>query len=146
MGSLNSSVEVKYEPPSQIGQDRELDSKLQDLSNNLYKEKRIEGAQVCVLDKNRSCLANVTSGTLGGLKSHVPMTSNALVLGYSCTKAIAATVAHAMVESGYLDYDEPVCDRVWTKFCPTREAPDSLLTSAPNKAAADVYHKNGNGN
>jgi CubicO group peptidase (beta-lactamase class C family) len=84
---------------------------------------------VCVIDKNGDYLANLSTGSLGGLKKHIPMQDNSLVLGYSCTKAIAATVAHVMVKEGYLDYDEPVCARIWPAFCPTEEPPGGLAAA-----------------
>jgi CubicO group peptidase (beta-lactamase class C family) len=66
-------------------------------------------------------------GHMGGLQQFMPMTSDALILGYSCTKAIAATLAHVMVTEGYLSYDEPICERVWKEFCPLDNAPEHLV-------------------
>jgi CubicO group peptidase (beta-lactamase class C family) len=65
------------------------------------------------------------------------MSPDALVLGYSCTKAVAATIAHIMVTEGYLTYDEPVCERVWRAFCPS-ESPPLDLHVALDLAEADV--------
>ena len=109
-------------PPSDV----ELQGKLDELMAQLDCEGLIAGAQMCVLDKDGGMLANVTAGTCGGLKDHIPVTDDTLILGYSCTKAITATVAHLMVKQGYLSYDEPVCDRVWPAFCPTLDAPTGL--------------------
>lgn len=103
--------------------DQALEKKLTDLLTELEAKKDVVGAQICILDKEGSELANLTAGTLGGLKSHVPMHPSALVLGYSCAKAITATLAHCMVNDGYLSYDEPICERVWPQFCPTEKAP-----------------------
>jgi aarF domain-containing kinase len=113
-------------PPSVESMDLKLVAKLENVIKDLQKESKIEGMQICVIDMKGDYLANVTSGTLGGLKNHIPMQSDALILGYSCTKAVAATMAHVMVSEGYLHYDEPVCERVWMSFCPTKEPPKVL--------------------
>ena len=103
-----------------------LNDKLGNMIQKLDQEGLIAGAQICVIDKEGNILANVVGGNFGGLKKHVPMRHDALILGYSCTKAIAATMAHIMVEQGYISYDEPVCKRVWSKFCPTENPPKDL--------------------
>jgi hypothetical protein len=61
------------------------------------------------------------------------MTPDAVILGYSCTKAVTATVAHIMVEEGYLSLDEPICERVWSAFCPTEEVPLELKELGMNQ-------------
>jgi aarF domain-containing kinase len=127
--ALKSSQVVTSVPVSVEVKDTELNEKLQIAIKELQDEKKVEGVQICVLDKNGACLADIASGTLGGLKKAFPMQNNALVLGFSCTKAIAATMAHVMVEEGYLDYDEPVCKRVWTKFCSSDKPPVELATA-----------------
>jgi CubicO group peptidase (beta-lactamase class C family) len=80
--------------------DTELNEKLPNCNQRVAGRKKVEGVQICVLDKNGACLADIASGTLGGLEKAFPMQNNALVLGFSCTKAIAATMAHVMVEEG----------------------------------------------
>jgi hypothetical protein len=106
--------------------DHKLEAKLKNLREELEASTEIIGAQLCILDKNGDTLVDVFAGTLGGLKSHIPMQSSALVLGYSCTKAVTTTLAHVMVAEGYLSYDEPVCSRVWSDFCPTEKSPTHL--------------------
>lgn len=87
----------------------------------------LAGAQVCVLDKKGCTLAHSVIGHLGSLKSHLHMRSDSLVLGFSVTKATAATLVHAMVEDGYMSYDEPICKRIWPEFCPFTDPPEDLL-------------------
>lgn len=108
------------------GQDLALQEKLKTLLEELEKEGNLIGGQVCVLDKEGKTQADIVAGTLGGLRSHLPMRHDALILGYSTTKAITATLAHIMVREGYLSYDEPVCERVWKRFCPFEDAPTNL--------------------
>jgi predicted unusual protein kinase regulating ubiquinone biosynthesis (AarF/ABC1/UbiB family) len=105
--------------PAEI-QNAELQQSLQAVLKELEDEGSLVGGQVCVLDKDGKMEANIVAGSLGGLRSHIPMQEDALILGFSTTKAIASTVAHIMVEEGYLTYDEPICERVWKAFCPTK--------------------------
>ena len=109
--------------------DHLLQGKLETTIQLLKKEELIAGVQICVIDKDGSILANVVGGTLGGLKKHIPMRQDALILGYSCTKSIAATMAHIMVEEGYVTYDEPICKQAWPSFCPTEFPPTKLEQS-----------------
>ena len=111
--------------------DLSLNTKLDRIIQQLHKENMISGAQICVLDREGKTLASVVGGDLGGLKKHVPMRHDALILGYSCTKAIAATMAHIMVEEGYISYNEPVSKRAWPSFCPTDFPPTELEDSLP---------------
>lgn len=121
------SSQSPSKPPVRVEiKDVPLNDKLLATIKELQDENKVDGAQVCVLDRNGEYLANVTAGTLGGLKRHSPMQNNSLVLGFSCTKAVAATIAHMMVKEGYLDYDEPVCKRVWPNFCPTEKPPPEV--------------------
>lgn len=103
-----------------------LQDKLQKLLASMSREQTLVGGQVCVLDKGGSFEASVLEGNLGGLRSHIPMSQNAVILGYSCTKAVTATLAHLMVQERYLTYDEPICSRVWPDFCPTADPPKNL--------------------
>eukprot|EP00553_Chaetoceros_curvisetus_P015792 CAMPEP_0204648304 /NCGR_PEP_ID=MMETSP0718-20130828/7502_1 /ASSEMBLY_ACC=CAM_ASM_000674 /TAXON_ID=230516 /ORGANISM="Chaetoceros curvisetus" /LENGTH=406 /DNA_ID=CAMNT_0051671089 /DNA_START=98 /DNA_END=1318 /DNA_ORIENTATION=+ len=64
---------------------------------------------------------------MGSLKKHLPLRSDSLILGFSVTKATAATLVHRMVQEGYMDYDEPICERIWPKFCPLSDAPDEFV-------------------
>lgn len=98
---------------------------MQKFLKDLESEKNLVGGQVCVI-KDGIIQVDVVAGSLGGLRSHIPMQKDALILGYSTTKAITATLAHIMVQDGYLTYDEPVCERVWKKFCTTPEPPVNL--------------------
>ena len=108
--------------------DRNLEEKLHSTLFELEKDGKLVGAQICILNSNGDALADVVAGSLGGLKSHIPMQADALILGYSCTKAVTATLAHLMVKQGYLSYDEPICERVWPKFCPGEKAPPNLYS------------------
>lgn len=131
-GLQQSSVysdEAEKLAPVHVAKDTTLNQIIQDTVDKLDLEQKIAGAQVCVLDRDGEILANVVGGHMGGLKSALPMRPDALILGYSCTKAIAATLAHVMVEQGYLTYDEPVCKSLWPEFCPTEHAPAGLAAS-----------------
>lgn len=108
------------------GSDTQLVQKLQTVLRELEEEGQLSGGQVCVIDKTGKIQVDVVAGSLGGLRSHIPMRHDALILGYSTTKAITATLAHLMVRDGYLSYDEPICERVWQQFCPYEEAPSHL--------------------
>lgn len=109
--------------------DLALQAKLEAVFTELQSESQVIGGQMCVLDKEGRVVANIASGTLGGLKSHLPMQRSALVLGFSCTKAVTTTLAHVMVQQGYLSYDECLSERVWTAFCPSRTPPESLAAA-----------------
>ena len=128
-----NSVEV-----DQQVKDGALQRKLQEALEELEKNNKLVGGQVCILDKRGSTLADVVKGNLGGLKSHIPMTRNALILGYSTTKAVTATLAHCLVEAGYLSYDEPISERVWTSFCPTPVPPVEFEKAWVRRYAADA--------
>ncbi len=104
----------------------DLSTKIQAVLRELEDEGRLSGGQVCVIDKNGNIDVDIVGGCLGGLRSHIPMLHDALILGYSTTKAITATLAHIMVRDGYLSYDEPICERVWKQFCPYENAPANL--------------------
>jgi len=121
--SLYSDFTEKTVPSYDI-KDKTLNGLIEEFLRELDEKKKIAGAQVCILDSNGNMLANVVEGHLGGLKSSLPMRSDALVLGYSCTKAVAATLAHVMVEQGYLCYDDLVCN-LWPEFCP-QDIPEGL--------------------
>lgn len=108
------------------GADSLLETKLLNVLEELQREGKFVGGQVCVLDKDGKTQADVVCGTLGGLRSHIPMSHDALILGYSTTKAVTATLAHIMVRDGYLSYDEPVCERIWKQFCPFEDPPPKL--------------------
>lgn len=103
-----------------------LQTKLEMLLAKMSLEQTVVGGQVCVLEKGGSTEANVAEGNQGGLRSHIPMTRNSVILGYSCTKAVTATLAHLMVQERFLGYDEPICKRVWPDFCPTPDPPKHL--------------------
>jgi hypothetical protein len=128
LGLRSSSMyDLPVSPPNQIQvEDATLQEKLKGVLQDLEAEDNLAGAQVCVLDKDGKALADAVAGSLGGLRSHIPMTRSSVILGYSTTKAVTATLAHIMVHDGYLTYDEPICDRVWARFCPTKEPPTNL--------------------
>ena len=107
-------------------EDAALQEKLRRVLSDLEKEDNLVGGQVCVLDKEGNTQADVVAGTLGGLRSHTPMTRDSVIFGYSTTKAVTATLAHIMVRDGFLSYDEPICDRVWPQFCPAKHPPEAL--------------------
>lgn len=114
--------------PDPIHDENIFDWKLQaKIEKTLKSLPDIAGAQVCLLNKEGDTLAHIVTGHLGSLKSHLSMRSDSLVLGFSVTKAISATLVHVMVEKGYMDYDEPICKRIWTNFCPTEDPPSEVL-------------------
>jgi len=113
-------------PPTIHSKDDALVRNVSSVVEELQKEGHIAGAQVCVLDSTGETLLHTVHGHQGGLKKKIEMRPDALILGYSCTKAVAATMAHIMVKESYLTYDEPVCQRVWTAFCPFEQPPDDL--------------------
>lgn len=125
----SSMYDLVVPPPKRIKvESTSLQKKLELVLSNMEEEDSLVGGQVCVLDKGGKPQANVVAGTLGGLRSHIPMTRDAVILGYSTTKAVTATLAHMMVQEGYLSYDEPVCERVWKQFCPTNDPPRNLAS------------------
>jgi predicted unusual protein kinase regulating ubiquinone biosynthesis (AarF/ABC1/UbiB family)/CubicO group peptidase (beta-lactamase class C family) len=113
-------------PPIKASRDRILKDKLLKALAELDSDGEFAGGQIYVVDKTGNTVVNVFAGSLGGLKSHIPMEDTSLILGFSCTKGITATLAHLMVDQGYLDYDEPICERVWPAFCPTELPPKAL--------------------
>jgi CubicO group peptidase (beta-lactamase class C family) len=114
---------------SSSSRDTVLAHRISETLRKLNQEGQLAGAQVCVIDPNGEEVVELVQGHMGGLKQFLPLTSDALVLGYSCTKAIAATLAHVMVAEGYLSYDEPISARVWKEFCPCADVPESLAQS-----------------
>ena len=126
--SEHGSALVRTPPP--LHENSTIDTKLQtNVTNTLQKlqeEGHIAGAQVCVLNPDGEPLANVVLGHCGGLKKRIAMQLDTLVLGFSCTKAVAATMAHQMVQLGYLTYDECVCESIWPAFCPSLVPPPEL--------------------
>ena len=131
-------------PPTLHDNNKTFDTKLQtkvtDVLHQLQQEGHIAGAQVCILNPDGAPLANVVVGHCGGLKKGIAMQSDTLVLGFSCTKAVAATLAHRMVQLGYLTYDECVCDSVWPAFCPTVIPPPGLY-GALNLSVAEINER-----
>ena len=128
------------------GFDSSLENKMKNLFLELQKEGKLVGAQFYAIDKNGNKLANVSAGNLGGIQSHIPMDSQALILGFSCTKAIAATIAHIMIqEGGYFPggYDEPLCNRIWPEFCPSEKPPIELETAMQEQgySSMDIRQK-----
>lgn len=124
-----TSYGLKALPPVVESSDFALAQKVSVVVNELKLAGSIAGAQVCVLDSSGQSLVHIVDGHLGGLKKRTEMRSDALILGFSCTKAIAATMAHIMVNEGYLTYDERVCEKVWKEFCPAEYAPTDLHDS-----------------
>lgn len=120
------------------GKNEILTNMLQSTILNMKLQQEIEGIQLCVL-KGNECLVNIAEGTLGGLKTNIPMTSDALILGFSCTKAVAATVAHMMIQEGYFTLDDFV-HMIWPQFCPMEECP-SVLASALDKTEGEVHQQ-----
>lgn len=103
-----------------------LASRIVETVRKLDIEGNLAGGQVCIIDECGKVVVDKVYGHMGGHKRFMPMSCDALILGYSCTKAIAATLAHVMVAEGYLSYDEPICERVWKAFCPFELPPDGL--------------------
>ena len=120
-----------YSPSiSNPGSEESLEWKIMCAIKKFEDKGQITGSQVCVVDGKGQTLANVVSGHLGGLKQNVSMSADTLVFGWSVTKAVSATLAHLMVQEGYLTYDEPICQRVWPAFCPSESAPEELFRSS----------------
>ena len=107
-------------------EDINLKKQIETALHDLEGSGRIAGAQVCVV-KNDKMLAHSVTGNLGSLKSHLPVRSDTIFLGFSVTKATAATLANRMVEEGYLELDEPISERIWPDFCPSFSPPAELL-------------------
>lgn len=104
-----------------------LKNKVESVLDSLEKDKSINGAQVCVI-KDGKILTHNIRGNLGSLKNHIPCRSDTLFLGFSVTKATAATLANKMVELGYFTLDECICESVWPAFCPQEDPPEELLS------------------
>lgn len=111
---------------SSILEDVDLKRKIDTVLEELKESGNINGVQVCVIKNDKVLTQNVT-GNLGALKSHLKVRSDTIMLGFSVTKAMTATLANRMVEEGYIDLDEPICGRVWPSFCPFDEPPAELL-------------------
>lgn len=109
--------------------DSELNAKVSEVLKELEATNQIAGAQVCVLEANGNALVDLAVGHLGGYLRQHAMRHDTLVLGFSCTKAVTATLAHVMVAEGYLTPDEPICERVWPNFCPLKEPPSALIAA-----------------
>jgi len=114
-----------------------LESEIEGVINELDREGHVSGVQVCVIDQSGKIVADKAMGNMGGLKRNVPMRTNSLVLGFSCTKGIVATMAHMMVEEDYLSYDEPICERAWPAFCPGEGIPEELKLAFPEETTID---------
>jgi len=114
-----------------------LQNKIVDILEKLESSNEISGAQVCVIDGEGKTLAHSVKGHMGSLKKHIPLRSDAVILGFSTTKGIAATLAHRLVQEGYLSYDEPICDRIWPNFCPTVDVPDTILEALEDSTQVD---------
>ena len=112
-------------PSSASVADARLHRKIGQRLDEWRRSAAIAGAQVCVIRRGR-VLAHCVAGHLGSLNSAVPVRPDALFLGFSCTKAVTATLALKMVEMGYLDLDEPLCRRIWPEFAPTERTPPGL--------------------
>lgn len=117
---------------SDIIHDLNLNHKIDEILQTMEVANDIIGAQVCVIDKNSKILSHNIKGNLGSIKSHLKMRSDSLIHGFSVTKAITATLAHRMVQEGYMSYDEPICERIWPEFCPTIEVPQEMLEYSSN--------------
>ena len=62
------------------------------------------------------------AGNVGGLKDHMPMDKNTLVLGFSYTKAVVAKIAHVMVTCNMMNLYASVSGQSF----PTDEPPAGL--------------------
>lgn len=107
-------------------EDLSLQKQIDIVLNDLQRSGKIAGAQVCVV-KDDKTLAHAIEGNLGGLKNHLPMRSDTIMVGFSVTKATTATLANRMVQEGYFQLDEPICERIWPQFCPSLIPPTELL-------------------
>lgn len=117
--------------------DISLQNKIDDVVEKLESSNEISGAQVCVINGEGKTLVHSVKGHMGSLKKHIPLRSDAVILGFSVTKGIAATLAHRLVQECYLSYDEPICERIWPKFCPTVNVPDTIFESLEDSTQAD---------
>jgi aarF domain-containing kinase len=137
---INSTTEsIPIEPLPIV--DSELNYKVSSVLKQLEATNRIAGAQVCVLDANGNALVDLAAGHMGGFLRQHPMRRDTLILGFSCTKAVTATLAHIMVAEGYLTPDEPVCDRVWPSFCPYENPPPALFAAMHDTLSKDEVLK-----
>jgi aarF domain-containing kinase len=114
-----------------------LQNKIVDMLDKLESSNEISGAQVCVINGEGKTLAHSVRGHMGSLKKHIPLRSDSVILGFSTTKGIAATLAHRLVQEGYLSYDEPICERIWPNFCPTVDVPDAILEALEDSTQVD---------
>mmetsp|Transcript_5477 Transcript_5477/g.7923 ORF Transcript_5477/g.7923 Transcript_5477/m.7923 type:complete len:1130 (-) Transcript_5477:15-3404(-) len=136
---LNNYVSVS-KVPDPIATEKvdnpKLKKKIDDILCSLQESGKIAGAQVCVV-KDDIVLSNNVIGNLGSFKSHIPVRSDSIMVGFSITKATAATLANRMVEEGYMKLDEPICEKIWPEFCPTVSPPAELLDSFENDDEKD---------
>ena len=90
-----------------------LQKKAQKLIKELIDKKDAVGIQVYVSQKGNPVL-DITGGILGIFDPR-PVEKDTLFPVFSCTKAVAATMLHKLVEEGKLSYDDPV-HKHWPDF------------------------------
>lgn len=124
---LEEELKLLPVPPiHQQGENETLSMDVRKILCRLHDIGEVVGGQVCVVDADGKTLVHEVVGSSGSLVNDTPMRPDSLVLGYSCTKAITASIAHVMVAEGYLSLDEPLCERVWISFSPSDHPPPHL--------------------
>lgn len=90
-----------------------LNSRIQTLLDNAVREGRETGIQVAVYRCGK-LIVDAWAGTADP-ESDLPVNGDTLFPVFSCSKGIAATVIHILVERGILDYDAPIA-QYWPEF------------------------------
>ena len=112
------SFSIKGSPPTQaVKVDDSLQYQLAKMMARFREDGAFDSCQVCVLGEDCKSLADVSAGKID---------NRDVMVGFSITKAVGATLAHLMVEQGFLSYDEPICEQVWPQFCPKKQPPENL--------------------
>ncbi|WP_269523333.1 serine hydrolase domain-containing protein [Coraliomargarita parva] len=91
----------------------DLQTKIQDLLNELVASTQEHGLQVVVYHKG-ACVVDAFAGYMeAGHKS--PVTSETLFPVFSCSKGITSTILHRLAERGLVDYETPIAE-YWPGF------------------------------
>src|ERR1043165_1982412 len=94
-----------------------MNQKLQDkvlhILRQSVEEDKERGVQVAIYHKGR-LVVDAWAGTLDATSDR-PVNGDSLFPVFSCTKGIAATLAHLLVERERVSYDTPIAE-VWPEF------------------------------
>jgi CubicO group peptidase (beta-lactamase class C family) len=93
--------------------DTTVNARVDELIRQQVADGRQIGVQVCAYQGPR-VVVDAWAGTMGA-EDDRPVQPDSLFLSFSCTKGVAATAMHLLVDRGQLDLDAPVA-RYWPAF------------------------------